>query len=213
MKKNNDEIWFLLLIFGALVVLVIFFWYIFLVAGLVWAGIWLHKNKFKNDKQKKKATWISIGVLSLIILSIGIGPHIKQEYKVSEPNTTVHKEKSKDSKSNTKKDNEVKKKKSESKKEEKTNNAQDNSTDTETSEDSSSDNNEYTQSASPAPTDTSEQQSQSSSYTTQGSIIGNANSRIYHVPGQAGYHINPSNAVYFQTEQEAQASGYRRALR
>ncbi len=46
-----------------------------------------------------------------------------------------------------------------------------------------------------------------------GKIIGNKNSKIYHVPGQAGYHMNSRNAVYFQTEAQAQAAGYRKALR
>lgn len=44
-------------------------------------------------------------------------------------------------------------------------------------------------------------------------IIGNVNSHIYHVPGQAGYHMNAQNAVYFKTESQAQASGYRKAKR
>lgn len=48
---------------------------------------------------------------------------------------------------------------------------------------------------------------------TQGQIIGNSRSHIYHVPGQAGYHMNSANAVYFNNEQEAQAQGYRKALR
>lgn len=47
----------------------------------------------------------------------------------------------------------------------------------------------------------------------QGTIIGNSNSKIYHVPGQAGYHMNSANAVYFNSEQEAIAAGYRKAKR
>lgn len=47
----------------------------------------------------------------------------------------------------------------------------------------------------------------------QGQIVGNKNSHIYHVPGQAGYHMNSSNAVYFSTEAQAQANGYRKVLR
>ncbi|MEY8718340.1 sunset domain-containing protein [Ligilactobacillus murinus] len=47
----------------------------------------------------------------------------------------------------------------------------------------------------------------------QGVIVGNANSMIYHVPGQRGYRMNSENAVYFSTEAEAQAAGYRRSLR
>ncbi|WP_048735945.1 hypothetical protein [Levilactobacillus koreensis] len=46
-----------------------------------------------------------------------------------------------------------------------------------------------------------------------GKIIGNRNSKIYHTPDQAGYHMNSSNAVYFQTEAQAKAAGYRKALR
>lgn len=47
----------------------------------------------------------------------------------------------------------------------------------------------------------------------RGQIIGNKNSKIYHVPGQAGYHMNSRNAVYFQTTAQAEAAGYRKALR
>ncbi|WP_412989696.1 DNA-entry nuclease [Pediococcus siamensis] len=47
----------------------------------------------------------------------------------------------------------------------------------------------------------------------QSKIVGNKNSHIYHVPGQAGYHMNAKNAVYFQTEAQAQSSGYRKAKR
>lgn len=46
-----------------------------------------------------------------------------------------------------------------------------------------------------------------------GQIVGNARSHIYHVPGQAGYRMNSSNAVYFNSEQDAINAGYRKALR
>lgn len=66
-----------------------------------------------------------------------------------------------------------------------------------------------------------EQQSQQASSQTRGdmntsdagTIVGNTNSHIYHVPGQAGYNMNSSNAVYFHSEQEAIAAGYRRSKR
>ncbi|MFD0897513.1 DNA/RNA non-specific endonuclease [Loigolactobacillus binensis] len=48
---------------------------------------------------------------------------------------------------------------------------------------------------------------------TQGKIVGNVNSKIYHTPDQAGYNMNATNAVYFTTEAEAQAAGYRKSLR
>lgn len=44
-------------------------------------------------------------------------------------------------------------------------------------------------------------------------IVGNSRSKIYHVPGQSGYRMNSKNAVYFNSEKEAQAAGYRKALR
>ncbi|MFC6207897.1 sunset domain-containing protein [Levilactobacillus tongjiangensis] len=46
-----------------------------------------------------------------------------------------------------------------------------------------------------------------------GTIVGNKNSKIYHTPDQAGYHMNSANAVYFKSEAAAQAGGYRKALR
>lgn len=42
-------------------------------------------------------------------------------------------------------------------------------------------------------------------------IVGNVNSHVYHMPGQRGYSMKSRNAVYFQTEQEAQNAGYRKA--
>ncbi|MBC8744635.1 hypothetical protein H5W18_08585 [Lactobacillus sp. Marseille-P7033] len=46
-----------------------------------------------------------------------------------------------------------------------------------------------------------------------GMIVGNVNSKIHHTPDQQGYHMNPANAVYFNTEAEAQAAGYHKSLR
>ncbi len=48
--------------------------------------------------------------------------------------------------------------------------------------------------------------------TSQGKIKGNKNSKIYHVPGGRDYNkISQRNVVYFNSEQEAQNAGYRRA--
>lgn len=48
--------------------------------------------------------------------------------------------------------------------------------------------------------------------TSQGKIKGNRKSKIYHVPGGRDYNkVSQKNVVFFNTEQEAQASGYRRA--
>ena len=60
----------------------------------------------------------------------------------------------------------------------------------------------------------SSSQSQGDLYTAnQGTIVGNRNSEIYHVPGQAGYHMHSANAVYFNSEQDAINAGYRKAKR
>lgn len=46
---------------------------------------------------------------------------------------------------------------------------------------------------------------------TEGKIIGNKNSKIYHYPGSASYNkISPENRVYFDTETDAQKAGYRK---
>jgi micrococcal nuclease len=46
----------------------------------------------------------------------------------------------------------------------------------------------------------------------RGTVIGNLRTGIYHVPGQKHYQdIREKNRLYFRTEAEAQAAGYRRA--
>ena len=47
----------------------------------------------------------------------------------------------------------------------------------------------------------------------QGTIVGNSRTMVYHTPDQQGYHMNSANAVYFNTEAEAQAAGYRKSAR
>ena len=47
----------------------------------------------------------------------------------------------------------------------------------------------------------------------QGVIVGNSRTKVYHTPGQQGYRMNSANAVYFNSEAEAQAAGYRKSLR
>ncbi len=47
---------------------------------------------------------------------------------------------------------------------------------------------------------------------TQGKIIGNKNSKIYHIPGGGSYgKISEENRVYFATEADAQKAGFRKA--
>ena len=44
-------------------------------------------------------------------------------------------------------------------------------------------------------------------------VVGNKNSKIYHVMNGQNYHISKANAVYFQSEAAARAAGYRKSLR
>lgn len=54
----------------------------------------------------------------------------------------------------------------------------------------------------------------SSPLSTEGKIIGNARSKIFHLPGQQAYgRVSEENRVYFDTEEEAIKAGYRRAKR
>ncbi len=47
---------------------------------------------------------------------------------------------------------------------------------------------------------------------SRGSIIGNWNSHVYHLPGCPGYAAtDPKNRAYFQTEEEARQAGFRKA--
>jgi micrococcal nuclease len=46
----------------------------------------------------------------------------------------------------------------------------------------------------------------------RGRIIGNINSRIYHLPGQSDYgKVREKNRIYFWSEEEAQKAGFRKA--
>ena len=44
-----------------------------------------------------------------------------------------------------------------------------------------------------------------------GMIVGNKNTRVYHLPGDKGGMPSAKNAVYFRSEAQARAAGYRRA--
>ena len=44
-----------------------------------------------------------------------------------------------------------------------------------------------------------------------GQIVGNKNTKVYHLPGDKGAMPDEKNRVYFRTEREARAAGYRMA--
>lgn len=48
---------------------------------------------------------------------------------------------------------------------------------------------------------------------SKGRIVGNSNTMVYHLPGQTRYHMSARNTVYFKTEAQAKAAGYRKSLR
>lgn len=49
--------------------------------------------------------------------------------------------------------------------------------------------------------------------TTKHHVVGNRRSKIYHIMNGANYHISSSNAIYFDSEAQARAAGYRKSLR
>ena len=60
---------------------------------------------------------------------------------------------------------------------------------------------------------TSQVQASSEVSQAQTSSVTTGQTHVYHVPGQARYSMKAANAVYFNTEAEAQAAGYRKAQR
>ncbi|BDZ30046.1 cell surface protein [Lactiplantibacillus sp. WILCCON 0030] len=46
-----------------------------------------------------------------------------------------------------------------------------------------------------------------------GRVVGNSRSKIYHVETQHNYHMSGKNVVYFNSEADAQAAGYRKSMR
>jgi len=52
-----------------------------------------------------------------------------------------------------------------------------------------------------------------SNLSCQGKIKGNANTKIYHLPGDAYYNRTTANIVWFCTEAQAQKAGYRASER
>lgn len=49
--------------------------------------------------------------------------------------------------------------------------------------------------------------------TAKHKVVGNKQSKIYHVMDGVNYHISKANAVYFPSEAAARAAGYRKSLR
>lgn len=103
---------------------------------------------------------------------------------------------------------------SESKAEDKDTSNSDNSDDSSKNSSQSDDNISSENDSTEKTTDTSSQSQDGKVYTgNSNKIIGNARTHKYHVPGQAGYNMNSENAVYFDSEEEAQAAGFVRSKR
>lgn len=51
------------------------------------------------------------------------------------------------------------------------------------------------------------------SSSSKGLIVGSKTTKVYHLPGQRKYRISAKNRVYFKTEAQAKAAGYRKSLR
>lgn len=51
------------------------------------------------------------------------------------------------------------------------------------------------------------------SSSSKGLIVANKNTKVYHLPSQRKYRMSAKNTVYFKTEAQAKAAGYRKSLR
>ena len=122
-----------------------------------------------------------------------------------------------DSDSNSTDDSEKEKSEDENKEEDKDTSKSEDSNKSEKSQVSDDNNNENAESAgeSTDTTNSASNETQAGKVYTGNSnkIVGNARTHKYHVPGQAGYTMNSGNAVYFNSEEEAQAAGYVRSKR
>ncbi|MDX6612002.1 MAG: hypothetical protein QOD75_1188 [Blastocatellia bacterium] len=64
----------------------------------------------------------------------------------------------------------------------------------------------------PPPADTKPSAAPLASPATEGRVVGNKNSKIYHLPACSGYtKVSEKNRVYFDSEAEAEKAGYRKA--
>lgn len=63
----------------------------------------------------------------------------------------------------------------------------------------------------PGTTNATNSANSADSTVTEGKIVGNKKSMIYHYPGSASYNkISPENRVYFNSEADAEKAGYRK---
>lgn len=169
---------------------------------ILWGGYLLFKHR-KNLKGAKK---LIIGVVTLIcfggiMLAAGnSNSHSTAPSKHATSKVTKHHHSKKDKESSS----------SSSKKED-----TDNSSVESSSSDDSESESSVTSESSSSNNDSATAPSNNGDMMTdqQGTIVGNSKSMIYHTPDQAGYRMSSANAVYFSSEAEAQAAGYRKALR
>lgn len=174
--------------------------------------LWAAYLAFKHRHNLKNAKKIVIGIVALLFLGIvtistgksddrSAGKEQTSSKVVKHHHAKKHNQASSSSESSTSSSSESESTENSSSKSSNSSSNNDSADSTATSEDDSN--------------STTTDQSSKGDMTTdqQGTIVGNSKTKVYHTPGQTGYRMNSANAVYFNTEQEAQAAGYRKALR
>ena len=178
---------------------------------ILWAAYLLFKHR-KNLKGAKK---LIIGIVTLfcfggIILAAGSSGNNTTPPKQAASKVTKHHQskKDKEASSSSKKEDEDDEADDEEVDDSSVASSSSEESESDTSVTSDSDSDSNTNSNATAPTNNGDMMTDQ-----QGTIVGNSKSMIYHTPDQAGYRMNSANAVYFNSEAEAQAAGYRKALR
>lgn len=175
--------------------------------------LWAVYLLFKHRKNLKGAKKLIIGIATLIcfggiMLAAGNSDNNTTPTKQATSKVTKHHQskKDKEASSSSKKEDEEADDEEIDDSSVASSSSEESESDTSVTSDSDSDSN--TNSNATAPTNNGDMMTDQ-----QGTIVGNSKSMIYHTPDQAGYRMNSANAVYFNSEAEAQAAGYRKALR
>lgn len=178
---------------------------------ILWAAYLLFKHR-KNLKGAKK---LIIGIVTLIcfggiMLAAGSPDNNAAPTKQATSKVTKHHQSKKDKEASysSKKEDEDDEADDEEVDDSSVASSSSEESESDTSVTSDSDSDSNTNSNATAPTNNGDMMTDQ-----QGTIVGNSKSMIYHTPDQAGYRMNSANAVYFNSEAEAQAAGYRKALR
>lgn len=177
---------------------------------ILWAA-YLLLNHRHNIKDSKK---LIVGIVSLVFLGVvmfAVGnsnSHSSTKQQTSSKVVRKHHSERKQKKTSSNSSSESKASSESSSSDDSDNNSVSSSNNSISSTDSSVASENDSESSATSPSNKGDMMTDQ-----QGTIVGNSKTMIYHTPEQAGYRMNSANAVYFNSEAEAQAAGYRKALR